>query len=121
MGHYGRSLPSDGWVSDRTPATAGHEQIPIRETYPVKKRSLSVLAIAGLGLAAAAGMFRINTHPEEFIDLDGNGFVSPREALRSLELGQRPTEHDGRRCTEIFALEDSATIRTVCELERPSG
>ncbi|MBS8228068.1 hypothetical protein [Vannielia litorea] len=87
----------------------------------MKKRTLFALAVTGLGLAAAAGLFRINTDPAVFIDLDGDGLVTPREALSSLDLGQRPAEIDGRRCTEIFELKDGETIRTHCDLASPAS
>ncbi|MCB1358182.1 MAG: hypothetical protein KDK53_17390 [Maritimibacter sp.] len=48
------------------------------------------------------------------MDPDDNGLVSPREMVRSLDLGLRPIDVDEKPCTEIFRLKDGLPQRVVC-------
>jgi hypothetical protein len=67
--------------------------------------------------AAAAFVYALWRHgfPVALMDLDGSGFVSPAEAVESLDLGYRQILGHGRNCTQIYWLQDGTERKLICE------
>lgn len=73
----------------------------------------ATLVLALAGLAAAYLWIAVHAHgfPVEFMDFDGDGRVSLRERVQSIDYGIRPA--DGG-CTEVFALKDGLPFQIIC-------
>ena len=78
----------------------------------------AVLVTPGLSAAGAiafGGVVWRHGFPLGLMDLDKNGLVSPREMVRSLDLGVWPVEGDGNPCREVFQLKDGIPFGVFCQ------
>jgi hypothetical protein len=48
------------------------------------------------------------------MDIDGSGWVSPREMYQTLDLDVRQRESNGQLCVEIFSLKDGLPVKLIC-------
>ena len=53
--------------------------------------------------------------PYKLMDLNDSGFVSPREAIRALDLGTRAKTIEGQTCIEIYTLKDGLPLKQTCD------
>ena len=79
-----------------------------------KKAAFGLISSAFLVSVAFVGLIVQNGFPYKYMDLNDSGFVSPREALRTLDMGIRNANVGGEECVEIFALKDALTIKQIC-------
>lgn len=80
----------------------------------LKKAIIRVISCACLIALAFLALILHNGFPYKYMDLNDNGFVSPREALRALDMGIRDVYVDGKDCVEVFSLKDGLAIKLVC-------
>ena len=80
----------------------------------VRKVAIGLIAFALLVAIALLMLISLNGFPYKYMDLDDSGFVSPREALRTLDMGIRNADVGREECVEIFALKDGQPIRQIC-------
>ena len=66
-------------------------------------------------LVIAVAVVSLHGFPFALMDSNEDGFVSPAEYLRSIDLGYRPVKEDESICTEVFLLKDGLPLRVVCE------
>ncbi len=80
----------------------------------VKKAVIGFISSAFLTAVAFVALVAHNGFPYKYMDLDDSGLVSPREALRTLDMGVRDAVVGDKECVEVFALKDARTIKRVC-------
>ena len=81
--------------------------------------TLRFLIRLALGLLGAYFLLRIVTpiatgFPWADMDWDANGFTTPFELLRSLDIGRGQTVQDGQICREYYSLKDGSVVRVIC-------
>ncbi|WP_108813713.1 hypothetical protein [Loktanella sp. Alg231-35] len=74
---------------------------------------VAILTIVGL-LLALAGLIFWHDFPVAYMDLNDDKFISPREMIRSLDLGYRTVGQADTSCVEIFTLRDGQAIKHIC-------
>lgn len=80
------------------------------------KRVLIALAFVAFVVTVISAVLILQSgFPHKLMDLDDSGFVSPREAIRTLDLGTREIVVEGRECVEIYALKDGLPLKQICE------
>ena len=80
----------------------------------IRNAAVGMISCAFLVAVALLVVIRGNGFPYKYMDLDDSGFVSPREALRTLDLGIRDTDVGTKKCIEVFALKDGLPIKQIC-------
>lgn len=79
------------------------------------KKIITISALCALFLVTTLGVLILaNGFPYEYMDLNDSGFVSPREAMRTLDMGIREVNIEGKECIEVFALKDALPIKQIC-------
>jgi hypothetical protein len=80
----------------------------------LKKAIIRVTSCACFVVLAFVALIMHHGFPYKYMDLNDNGFVSPREALRALDMGIRDIYVDGNDCVEVFSLKDGLATKQVC-------
>ena len=81
----------------------------------MRRALFGMFAVVLCAGAAFAYAFWRHDFPYALMDLDGSGFVSPGEALESLDLGYRQILGHGRNCTQIYWLKDGSERKLICK------
>lgn len=79
-----------------------------------RRVTVGLISSAFIAIAGSLALIGLNGFPYKYMDLNDSGFVSPREALRTLNLGIRDASVDGEECVEVFALKDGPPIKHIC-------
>ena len=79
-------------------------------------RRISVWLVSGAVIVAAilATLIFGSGFPHKYMDLDDSGFITVREAIRTLDMGVREVTASNVRCIEIFGLKDGLPIKLIC-------
>jgi len=80
-------------------------------------RKLIFFLIAVAAIISAAVIWVVLSHgfPIALMDLNDDGFVSPREFVASIDYGHRPASDREGDCTEIFFLKDGMPLKVICK------
>lgn len=80
------------------------------------KKTIFALAFVVLAVTIVLAVLIVQSgFPYKLMDLNDSGFVSPREAIRTLDLGTRENTIDGQACVEIYSLKDSLALKQICD------
>ena len=80
----------------------------------VRKATIGVIASALVVAITFTILIASNGFPYKYMDLDDSGFISPREAFLTLDMGIRETDVGRDTCVEIFALKDGQSTKQIC-------
>jgi len=80
----------------------------------IKKTAITLAICAALFAVALTALIQSSGFPYEYMDLNDDGFVSPLEAIQTLDLGVRNVSRDGRDCAEVFTLKDGMPVKQIC-------
>ena len=80
----------------------------------VRKAAIGLISSTFLVAIALLALIGLHGFPYKYMDLNDSGFVSPHEALRTLDLGVRDTDVGTEECVEVFALKDGQPIKQIC-------
>lgn len=79
------------------------------------RRSLGAIAVLGILTVVGVTVLVWKTgYSISEMDWDSDGETSLAEMWRAIDVGRRPTKHDGEDCHEFFNLKDGLPIRVDC-------